>query len=331
MGYVWLEMYNIKGQKCERGKQVDTKVFYDYAVYYEKDNYVFIDIKIADDESFYSSMFDYFFSEDKLLRYCENKKNIKFSPSKQAYTVLARHLKTYIDEEKLKIDLPVYEDEIEKILAIEGIVTVENGHRIARKDKIGKIGEYIFCCLLFDYFQFECIIPKIHLQTDYNMSVFGIDAVFFSEKEKMLLFGESKVSTSLENGIKLIKESLKGYEKQIAEEYELVLCNRLYKDKLHMFDKIYGQYTELCIDVEEFIEVANINKIGIPIFIAHGTDIDESYIIKEMKKIPRTKILGLDTVYYFISLPIFDKYKMIATFSKKIREKGEEYYEARHR
>ena len=67
----------------------------------------------------------------------------------------------------------------------------------------------------------------------YNMSIFGIDELFLAED--MILFGESKVSINLQNGIKLIKESLKEYEKQIKDEYQLVLSNRFYGDKLQGF------------------------------------------------------------------------------------------------
>ena len=49
------------------------------------------------------------------------------------------HLRNYIDEENEIINLPILSSEIEKILETENIVTYENGKRIARTDKIGKI------------------------------------------------------------------------------------------------------------------------------------------------------------------------------------------------
>lgn len=305
------------------------KSFDCFTVYEEIDNNVFIHIEMKNEEAFYEKLYDYFFSEDKLLRYCENNKHLSFNPSPKAYTILYRHLRNYIDSEKEKISLPIFSEEIEQILAIEEIVTYEHGERVARKDKIGKIGEYIFFCLLNDYFDFDCILPKIHLQTDYNMSVYGIDSLFYSKQNDMLLFGESKFSVSMKNGVTLIKKSLDGYEQQIADEYELVLCNRLYGDKLNAFSGIYSSFTETCINIEEFISAANIQNIGIPIFIAHGTELDENEIIKELKKIPRKNILGLNTIYYCISLPVVDKFKAIAVFTKKIREAEERYNGAR--
>lgn len=304
--------------------------FDDFTVYVENEGHVFIDINISDENQLYASMFNYFFSEEKLLRYCENKKNIKFEPSTKAYTILYRQLKNYLDSENERMSLPVFEKEIEDILCIEGIVSYEEGERIAKKDKIGKIGEYFFACLLMDFFKFDCIIPKIHLQTDYNMSVYGIDSLFYSGKDEMLLFGESKFSVTLDNGINLIKRSLKDYEKQISDEYELVLCNRFYGDKLNLFHKQYGEFTEYCIDVKQFIDEANIKRIGIPIFIAHGTDTDPQRILNKLNKIPQKKMFNLDTQYYCIALPVLDKYKAIAVFTSKILEKEMLYYNARN-
>ena len=161
------------------------------------------------------------------------------------------------------------------------------------------------------------------------MSVYGIDSLFYSKPNDMLLFGESKFSVSIKNGVAMIKQSLGEYEKQIANEYEIVLCNRLYRDKLNIFSERYGELTETCINIEEFIRAAKIKNIGIPIFIAHGNELDENEIINELKKIPRKNILGLNTVYYCISLPVVDKFKAIAVFMKKIRETEERYNGAR--
>ena len=303
--------------------------FNDFTVYEEDKNHVFIHINLKDDEKFYTNLFEYFFSEDKLLRYCENKKYIKFIPSRKAYTILYRHLRNYIDEEREMMELPVLADEIEKILEAEELISYEDGKRIARTDKIGKIGEYVFNCILSEYFSFDCIIPKVHLQTDYNMSVFGIDSLFYSSQNSMLMFGESKFSISLDNGISLIKKSLEDYEKQISDEYELVLSNRLYGSQLNVFAGLYGDYTETCINIREFIAETKIKNIGVPIFIAHGTETDNVTIIQKLKQIPRNNLLGLNTIYYCISLPVIDKYKAVALFTRKIREAEDRYNAAR--
>lgn len=300
---------------------MQTIPFDNFTVYEDEENYTFIHLNIKDEEDFYKGLFDYFFDETKMLSYVENNKRISFEPSRKAYTILYRELKRYIDEENIVVNIPEFEKEIQEVLEIERIITFENGIKVARNDKIGKIGEYIFNVILRDYFDFDCVIPKVHLQTDYNMSVFGIDTIYYSEKDDMILFGESKCSVSLQNGIRLLKESLKDYEKQITDEYELVLCNRLYGDKLNIFAEKYGDYTEVCVDFKEFIDETGVNKVGIPLFVAHGTELDTNDILKKLKTIPRKKILGLDTFYYAISLPIFDKQKMITIFTNEIRKK----------
>ena len=109
----------------------------------------------------------------------------------------------------------------------------------------------------------------------------------------MLLFGESKVTKKLENGISLINASLEEYESRIKQEYELVLSNRLYKDKLNKFNDKYGDIVDIALNIEEFIEKAQVKNIGIPIFIAHGKQTDINEIIKKLKSVKRNNILRI--------------------------------------
>lgn len=119
------------------------------------------------------------------------------------------------------------------------------------------------------------------------------------------------------------------YEKQIADEYELVLCNRLYKDKLHRFAEKYGDFTEVCIGFEEFIKETGTNKLGVPMFVAHGNEVDPNAIINELKTIPKKKMFGIETYYYVISLPIIDKEKLVTVFTKEISKKERLYASSR--
>ena len=213
------------------------KEYEKFIVHQLVDNYSMIHIEIKDNEEFYKSLFECFFTEDKLIKYAENKFNLKFSPTKINFTTLYKHLKIYIDdfnEDEYTVD--EIQEEMIKILNEEYSIEEKNGKLKVRIDKIGKIGEYIFTCILNEYFKFQCILPKVHLQTSYNMSIYGIDTLFYSEDKEMLLFGESKVTKKLENGINLINVSLEEYETRIKQEYELVLSNRLYKDKLNNFN-----------------------------------------------------------------------------------------------
>lgn len=190
---------------------------------------------------------------------------------------------------------------------------------------VHKLGEFIFCNLLSEYFEFDCIIPKVHLTTDPNMSVYGIDTLFYSSTQDMILFGESKLSKSLTNGIGLIEKSLKEYEKQIIDEYTLILSNRLLKNCMGSFIEIYGDAIEISLTISDFISQAKVKKIGVPIFIAHGMETDTNDIFTKLKSISNPAFLGLDTYYIIISLPIVDKGKMIAAFTHGIAEKRNEY------
>lgn len=270
------------------------KEYEKFIVHQLVDNYSMIHIEIKDNEEFYKSLFECFFTEDKLIKYAENKFNLKFSPTKINFTTLYKHLKIYIDdfnEDEYTVD--EIQEEMIKILNEEYTIEEKNGKLKVRIDKIGKIGEYIFTCILNEYFKFQCILPKVHLQTSYNMSIYGIDTLFYSEDKEMLLFGESKVTKKLENGINLINVSLEEYETRIKQEYELVLSNRLYKDKLNKFNNKYGDVVDIALNIEEFIEKAQIKNIGIPIFIAHGNQIEINEIMKKLKTIKRNKILRI--------------------------------------
>jgi Cap4 SAVED domain len=251
--------------------------------------------------------------------------NIKFTPSVKNFVILFKHLQTYIDDFNQIKEITEIEDMLISILKEEQILEDKDGKKLVRLDKIGKMGEYLFCCLLSDFFNFDCILPKVHLQTDPNMNVYGIDTLFYSENDNLILFGESKLSLRLDNGLNLIKASLKDYEKQVSDEFNIVLSNRLYKDRLYKFNEIYGDVAEISISMRDFIKKANITKIGIPIFIAHGTETEPEEILFRLEKLKKEKLFNLETKYYSISLPIVNKNKLVATFTKKIREK-EDYY-----
>ena len=91
---------------------------------------------------------------------------------------------------------------------------------------------------------------------------------------------------------------------------------------LYRFNDIYGDVTEISIDIMDFIKKANIKQIGVPIFIAHGTELKVEEILLKLEKVNKVKLFNLDTKYYSISLPIVDKNKLVATFTKKIRDRG---------
>lgn len=303
-------------------EKLEKTTFNDFEVFYYNEYTSFFHINLSDNENFYQKLFEYFFDEQRLLNYIENKTHLKFDSTSRNYVSLYKHLELYIDDYNDEKDASSFDSEILKILQDEYTLEDKGDGKLAvRLDKMGRIGEFIFCNILSEYFQFDCIIPKCHLTTDRNMNVYGIDTLYYSKNRDMILFGESKLSKSLDNGVDLIKESLKNYELNIKDEFKLVLSNRLYKDKFGKFGDKYNDMIEQCLSVNQFIELANIKQIGIPIFIAHGNDNQIEEIYKKLQKIKKNKLLDIDTVYFMISLPILNKSKLIAVFTKLIREK----------
>ena len=176
-----------------------------------------------------------------------------------------------------------------------------------QKDKIGKIGEYAMHLLLTSYYKIHCIIPKFRCTTDRNMSVFGIDSLFFDPQQKTIYFGESKVCKNIENAIRLVNRSFEDYERQIAEEYKLVLANEEVFNLSQEFKDAFGQYTEICISFQDFIKAASVNKICVPAFLAHGNsdsiDAPEQFLQNMNEKIIRSHFFFIETKYIIKSNP----------------------------
>lgn len=300
--------------------------FNDFTVYSKEDCNSFVYINISDSESFYKNLFNYFFDETRLLRYIENKTSVSFSPTTINYAALFKKLKIFLDSEndiKLPGDL---ENEILDILCEEHTIIEDNGTKKIRLDKMGKMGEYIFSNLLSEYFGYQCVIPKLNMITDYNMSVFGIDTLFYSPENKLLLLGESKVSKTLKNGIALINKSLSEYQSQVDDEFELILSQRWLLDKMGYFADDFGDKLETSLSMGSFIAKANIQQIGIPIFIAHGgIDTPEEILDSLIKKINKIKLYNLKTKYIIVSLPLIDKEKCIQTFTNEIIRRRDFY------
>lgn len=296
-----------------------------FEVYKDETCHTFIHVSLEKKENFFKEIFEYFFSDDKLLRYAEHKSSLHFEPTRENYCSLFLHLLTYLDEQNVEKRADELSEIVKEVLWDEGEIEVKGGKLYIRKDKIGKIGEYIFSCLLYDYFEFDCIIPKVLLETDPNMNVYGIDTLFYSEKRELLMFGEAKFSKNLNNGIKLIKESLKDYETQLRQEFVCVLSKRIYKGLLYKFCDLYGDKVAISTSMDMFVKQAGIKNIGIPIFIAHGEEVKPEEIIDKLKMISLPNILNLKTSLIVISLPVLDKKVFVAYFTEYIRERLEQY------
>lgn len=296
-----------------------------FDVYKDEEYHAFIHISIDKREKFYKGIFENFFKDEKLLRYAEHKSNLHFEPTQENYCTLYMHLLTYLDEENIEKGVDELSDIVKEVLLDEDEIEEKDGKLYIRKDKIGKIGEYIFSCILYDYYKFDCIIPKVLLGTDPNMNVFGIDALFYSMKDNLLMFGEAKFSKRLDNGIKLIKESLKDYERQLRQEFVCVLNKRIYKDLLYRFKDLYGDKAAVSTSMDMFVKKAQIKKIGIPIFIAHGEEVKPEEIVRKLKGIELDEILGLKVSLTVISLPVVSKKEFVLYFTEFIRERLEQY------
>lgn len=298
------------------------KKFDNFTLYMNGEKNIFIHVDI-DTSEFYKNLFNYFFHEDRILNYISNKTNIKFSSKQEDFVKLYKKINDFIDEENLSIDLIDFENELKKYIDWENYSKEEL--LTLRRDKVGKVGEYIFHNILVDYFNSLCIIPKLNITTNRNMSIYGIDVIFYNPSDNTLMFGESKVSKSLENGIKLVNDSLKNYEHQIFEEYRAILSNNIIP--MQNLPQNLKKYINTCIDFKRFVLEANINTITIPIFIAHGEEYEINEIFEKMNNLKKTTVLDLNIKYIIISLPILDKNVFQSSLISFLRERND-YYES---
>lgn len=68
--------------------------------------------------------------------------------------------------------------------------------------------------------------------------------------------------------------------------------------------------------MSDFIKKANIEQIGVPIFIAHGGDIDAKTIFQKFKRINKISLYDIETIFISISLPLINKQEFMESFTK---------------
>lgn len=309
---------------------IQKKEFDCFDVYFTAEGHSFVYADFKDTESFIEGLVEYIFKEENLLNYAKRNNKIGFSGTQKQYAKLYNNISMFLNTELELLEVDNVTDELKDVLGQEYTLIDEEGNLKVQNDKVGKIGEYTFHLLLNNYFKLDCVLPKFRCTTDRNMSVFGIDTLFLDVSKKMLYFGESKFCKTLDNGITLINRSLEKYEEQIDEEYRIVLSDDEAFRLSSAFEIIFGAAKQICISFREFIKMASIKEIGIPVFVAHGNaGIDnikpKEYIYKLNKKIKRNKYFDIDVTYIFISLPVIDKDKFIECSIKKAVKKQDEY------
>lgn len=274
--------------------------YQDFDVYSESTEKQFRYIHITQD-CFYEKLCGWLLSPEMINAHATLNINVEAKLSSENYREIYDRLIQFIDFEKVITINDLLDPSIKSILNAELI----NFSTDLRKDKWGRIGEYIFNIILDTYFNLDCVIRKFALNTSPNMPVYGIDTVHCSIENKCLYFGESKFVSDITNGVALINKSLEQYEAQIAKEYFNISNTNFRRNPnfLHEFQK----YINICLTFSEFIDELKIETIGIPIFIAHAGNFDEAYVFSELRKIKKYALFGLNTEYIVISFPILDK------------------------
>ena len=75
----------------------------------------------------------------------------------------------------------------------------------------------------------------------------------------------------------------------------------------------------------------DIKNIGIPLFISHSDNLNINEIFEKLNRVKKISLFNLNTIYYVISHPIFDKEKFREAFINQIQIKIKECEECIHR
>jgi len=122
---------------------MDKKSYFEFEAIELKERVTLLHVQIKDDYAFYRALFDFFFDENRIHSYIENKTGLVFSPTIKHYAALYRQLKCFIDEKNIVCLPNTISVELRKILDEEyDLEEGENGTLKIRSDKMGKIGEY---------------------------------------------------------------------------------------------------------------------------------------------------------------------------------------------
>lgn len=287
--------------------------FEKFTVYKDTEKHQFCYLTIGEN-SFYDDFASYLLDFSMIKKHATINLGVEEELSIDDYNEIYGRLISFVDFEKI-YRVAGLDQAIIDVLDLELIKDTED----FRKDKWGRIGEYIFNVILDSYFNLDCIIRKFALNTSPNMSVYGIDTLHCSLSNRIFYFGESKMVGNIDSGIKLICKSLENYEAQIAQEYFIIKNNNI--NKSNEFLKIFNNCLKRCLRFTDLIKLASLTTIVIPVFIAHGGNYDTINIFEKLKVIPQKKLFGLETKYCLISVPIIDKDKFRESFVGVIRTK----------
>lgn len=286
------------------------------------ENIIYFSCHLDNPSLMVDDVFQYFFSEEAVYQHYKWLNDSPFSPDPKNYSFVYRYLKLFLDKE-IEESFNYEDYENEAVDAFKEDLTFFEKHNI-RKDKVGKLGEYLLSIILEKHFKYTCIIPKLTLSTSRNMSIYGIDTLHYSKEDDCILFGESKYTTSLDNGIIMLKNSLNKYDDLIANDIELIFTQEKLAS-LNLPNEPFKEAIEMYVDVPTFIEKANITRIMIPTFIVHGEDLDKETIFEKLNKLPKKDKLGLETKYLIMSMPLKDVKAFTESLILKIKDKANEY------
>lgn len=294
-------------------------------------------IRIDNDE-FNKFIIKSIFEDKELYRYITNwldepKDDLKkLYPIKQLISLIKNLKKEYIrDNVPKEIKKKICKSKRAKLFGVEIDVNKKDWEQkfdqylednISGYDVVAKI---ILSKIIEEKFEANVFVTKLSHATNRNMKVFGMDTVHFNEKTNTMFYGESKLTNTIDLGLKEHSEELDLIDFKINEECQLLAQ---FQNDIRSSEKIKDEIVDFGIKmtINRALSFLNLKKeekpynVALVFFVAHGENYDYEFITNKVNLF-RKKIHLQDIEINCVTLPIKDK----NDFIKRVEEVISEY------
>lgn len=170
----------------------------------------------------------------------------------------------------------------------------------------GLFGEILFYTVCRVLLNKDLLLSKIAFITSGGTTAHGSDGIFYDSANDTLIFGESKFTTDLSQGLRQASKSLSDLDKRFGNDGCFI-----YKQILTMKGEYRESFAKMSLrDIQS-------KKKEVLVFVLHGQDYKEKDILKQENEFYLREISNCGTLSV-ISFPIISKNNLIRSVAKGI-------------
>jgi len=170
----------------------------------------------------------------------------------------------------------------------------------------GLFGEILFYTVCRELLNKDLLLSKIAFITSGGTTAHGSDGIFYDSANDTLIFGESKFTTNLSQGLRQARKSLSDLDKRFGNDGCFI-----YKQTLSMKSEYRESFSKMSLK-----DIQN-KKKEVLVFVLHGSDYKEEEILKQENEFYQKEISNCKTLSV-ISFPIFSKENLIHSIVKGV-------------